>query len=111
MDEFTIQVEVDNLEGAVHSDCYQVRRLHFLLYLAAFQLVADQSFCAHPADAFLGPIQPGEMECLLAHDAKGEISLVDGVDTDLHVLFVLDGVAMIDVVEILIIEDALDVGL
>lgn len=48
------------------------------------------------------------MECLFAHDAKGEVSLVDVVDADLHVLLVLYGVAMVDVVEVLIVEGALD---
>lgn len=51
------------------------------------------------------------MECLFAHDAEGEISLVDVVDADLHVLLVLYGVAMIDVVEVLIVKGALDEGL
>ena len=58
MDKFTIQVEVDNLEGAIYSNCDEVRRLHFLLGLAAFELVADQFIHANPAYAFLGPIQP-----------------------------------------------------
>lgn len=51
------------------------------------------------------------MKCLLAHYSKGKISLIDVVDTNLHILLVLDGVAMIDVVEIFIVEDTLNESL
>lgn len=51
------------------------------------------------------------MKCLLTHYSKGKIPLVDVEDTNLHVLLVLDGITMIDVVEILIIEDTFDEGL
>ena len=110
MDKLPIDVEVDRSGGAIDSDSKMVGCLHLLLDIGDFQLVDDLFIRAYPADAFFGPVQPRRQKCFFAHDPKVEVVLDDVVDANLHVLLVLDWVAMIDVVGIPVVEYSFDVG-
>ncbi len=109
MHQLGIHIETHALPRHVCNHCNRIRWLNPIVLLFVVDLVNHFPTASHPTHHVLLPLQSSYFYSLLPHDSKSEVVLVELWDMDLHVLLASHCLSMVEVIEIMIVEDALNI--